>query len=248
MPSSAAAFVSASHALESFQARQHRRVNTYVNGVDGVLPPNGIRGRIFAAARAKTEAKNAAAMQALVKRHASVRERYELLWEQQWARRQSLASLASISESSGVMRFLASYVAGVPKPVLRLAREINSDTGPTAHLRIIFGDQLQALVDVAGRIYAISIVLAALAKSASVSSPAARALARDAEFALRDAALALAHDVADFVTDLDHVVAALPILDAPQPQQAKVAKVAAAAAAAASAAAAATAAAGGPSE
>jgi hypothetical protein len=248
--SAAAALAAASRVVESFQLRQRRRVNAYV---DSVLPPGGLRARLFAAARAKTEARNAAALRELNARAASTRERYEMLWDQQWARRQSLVSLASISESSGVLRFLASYVARVPAPVLELAREINSETGPTAHLRALFGDSLQDLVLMAARIRAASATLASChaSLSASQSSLAARSLAADAEFALRDAALAFAQDVAEFVTALDHAVAASPLLEIPQPQPGQVAHVAAAAAAAASAttaAAAAAAAASGPSK
>lgn len=190
--------------LESFQARQRERVNDYL---DSLLPPNSIRARLFSAARAKAEARNAAAIKDLLERGGSVREKYSLLWQQQWARRESLVSIANVSSSSGVMRFFVEYMAGVPAPVLALARGLNSENGPAAQVREIFEDALSSLSVAAVRIRSLSFAIRSQFPSSKIISHRDPTV-DDALQALRDAASVYETDITEFVVNLEDLVSA----------------------------------------
>lgn len=190
-------------ALESFQSRQRSQVNQYL---DSLLPRNSIRARLFSAARSKSEKRNAAALDDLIRRGGSIRDKYRLLWQQQWVRRESIVSIANVSASSGVMRFFVEYMAGVPPPVLDLARGLNSEDGPAAHVRTMFADALSSLKSVAARIRFLSAVVSCESIAQS-SSPDEGGAVNDFATAIHEVTDAFLSDVCTLVTALEGVMA-----------------------------------------
>lgn len=123
--------------VDAFQKRQSAHVDKTVRS----LLPNDFRSSLFAAARARSERANAAALEGL-----GLRDRYRVLWEQQWRRRELLTGIGS---ATGIWRWVVRYLGGVPEPLLTFAREINAPNGPTDALRVKFSGALKELVQFA---------------------------------------------------------------------------------------------------
>lgn len=121
--------------FESFQSSQREHVSTLINR----FLPQDFRSSMFNMARQRSENSNARALEELKKNGGTTRDKYKLLWEQQWKRRESLAA---VGNSSGIWKLVVRYLAGVPEPLLAFAREINSKNGPTDALRIKFSPAL----------------------------------------------------------------------------------------------------------
>jgi hypothetical protein len=133
-----------------------------------------------------------------------------MLWQQQWSRRESLSSLANLSASTALSRMLVHYIAGVPAPILEFAQNINSDQGPSAELRAVYGGSITALINALLPIYALSHELGRFARrpsglQAAASTEHPHAVANAAR-ALRNAADVYAGDLRGFVDVLDVAV------------------------------------------
>lgn len=127
-----------SKTFETFQSKQSDHVSEVVNE----FLPQDFRASFFKAARQHSERSNATALNDLVQSGGSVREKYKLLWEQQWKRRETLAS---VGNATGIWKWVVKYLAGVPEPLLQFAKDINSPKGPTEALRAKFGSALRQL-------------------------------------------------------------------------------------------------------
>lgn len=135
-------FQSVANGLEQFQLKQSQHVSSVISE----FLPKDFRGSFFSVYRHRSEKANQQAIDDLSARGGTVREKYALLWDQQWKRRESLAM---IGNASGVWKLLMRYLAGVPTPLLAFAENINSANGPTEALRSKFGTVLRQLAMVA---------------------------------------------------------------------------------------------------
>lgn len=130
--------ITLSKTFEAFQAKQSEHVSKVVNE----FLPQDFRATFFNAARQHSERSNVNALNELIASGGSVREKYSMLWEQQWKRRETLAS---VGNATGIWKWLVKYLAGVPEPLLQFAKDINSPKGPTEALRAKFGSALSQL-------------------------------------------------------------------------------------------------------
>lgn len=129
-------------AFAGFQDAQRAHVSEMV----ARFLPADFRGWLFNVARQQSEAKNSAAVTELMKSGGTVREKYALLWKQQWTRRETLSM---VGNASGIWKLAVKFIAGVPQALLDFARDINVPDGPTEELRAKFGPVLTQLVEMA---------------------------------------------------------------------------------------------------
>lgn len=132
-----------------FQQLQDKQRKHAMRMVTSFLPSD-IRGRLFSQASARSEARSAAALKvvedAILSGEATVRDKYDLLWKQQYERRENLSA---IGNASGAFKLLVRYLGGVPEPLLDFARKINTPDGPTEEIRVKFGPTLVKHIDAA---------------------------------------------------------------------------------------------------
>lgn len=138
--------------VEQFQTRQRAHVTSVVE----TYLPQDFRRSIFYSVRARSERADADAVRELVETGGTVKEKYRLLWQQQWRRREALSS---IGNASGIWKWLVRFLAGVPQPLLTFAREINAPNGPTEALRAKFGGVLGELVGFAVEVNALLVAV-----------------------------------------------------------------------------------------
>lgn len=138
MESYAHRFLGIARKFEGFQDKQKE----HVSAVIAKYLPQDFRGNMFHAIRQRSERNNQSAIDDVVARGGSLRDKYDLLWDQQWKRRENLAM---IGNATGVWKWLVRYLAGVPEPLLAFAKQINSKRGPTEALRAKFGGSLKEL-------------------------------------------------------------------------------------------------------
>lgn len=138
--------------FEEFQANQHAHVTQLVNS----FLPHDFRATLFNAARQHGERSNASALKELMASGGTVRDKYKLLWDQQWKRRETLAG---VGNATGIWRYIIKYLAGVPEPLLQFAKEINSPKGPTEAIRTKFGSALSVLTRFAIELNALTATL-----------------------------------------------------------------------------------------
>lgn len=132
--------------FEAFQSAQRASVSAMV----AQFLPADFRGWLFDVARQQSEAKNTAAVKALMAEPgASIRDKYALLWKQQWSRRETLSM---VGNSTGIWKLAVKFIAGVPQALLDFARDINVPNGPTEELRCKFGPVLAQLTEMAAEI------------------------------------------------------------------------------------------------
>lgn len=199
--------VAAARALDAGGARFaafQRAQRTHVSAMVNDFLPADFRARLFHAARARSEERNQAAVDDLIARGGSIRDKYALLWEQQWARRETLSA---VGNATGIWKLAVRFIAGVPQPLLDFARQINLPNGPTEELRAKFGPVLTDLVAFAAELREFTDALTATAP-ADNNEPALTALA--------DAAVAFQEEVDSFCTLLTQVVEESPFFVTPE--------------------------------
>jgi len=106
--------------------------------------PNDFRMRIIKSQQQRSEAKREAEVQALIERGCSIKEKYDLYWQQQLQRREVLVS---VGNASGAYKAILKYIGGVPQVLLDFVKTINQDDGPMDELRVIYGPNLYFLVE-----------------------------------------------------------------------------------------------------
>ena len=124
--------------------------------------PNDFRLSIFNSYRARSEANSKAAVDALVANGGSIQERYDLLWKQEFDRRQSLVNLGN---ASGIWRFLISVLAGVPTALLDFVKTVNDEKGPMDEFRATYGPHIYFMSLFANKTRVLAALLAAAASS-----------------------------------------------------------------------------------
>eukprot|EP01088_Endostelium_zonatum_P016274 TRINITY_DN4329_c0_g1_i1.p1 TRINITY_DN4329_c0_g1~~TRINITY_DN4329_c0_g1_i1.p1 ORF type:complete len:465 (-),score=153.82 TRINITY_DN4329_c0_g1_i1:70-1464(-) len=127
------------YADEIFQLIRDYQTNTLKN-VEGLVqtfaPKDQLRLTIIKMSRERTESSNTSAIDSLIKRGGSIHEKYDLYWDQQLARRQTLVN---IGEATGPYKWVIKYLGGVPEPLLDFIKQINAPEGPMEELRIKYG-------------------------------------------------------------------------------------------------------------
>ncbi|XP_078445124.1 retinal-binding protein [Wolffia australiana] len=124
--------------LEVFQSKNSAHVfNTVMTYM-----PQDFRGSLIRQQKERSERNRQAEVDALVSGGGSIRDRYELLWNQQMERRRQLAQLGS---ATGVYKTLVKYLVGVPQVLLDFVRQINDDDGPMEEQRERYGPPLYSL-------------------------------------------------------------------------------------------------------
>ena len=188
-----AGFASISQSFADFQDKQRAHVSTMV----AKFLPDDFRGWIFETTRAQSEARNKSAVDELVKNGGTVKQKYELLWKQQWTRRETLSM---VGNATGIWKLAVKYIAGVPQPLIDFAKQINTPNGPTEELRIKFGPTLQRIVRFCRELAALRLVL----NQGDVQNLA------ECENVLNDAAVVLQKETDKFCVLLTKVVEESP--------------------------------------
>ncbi len=147
-----AGLVSVAQSLATFQDRQRAHVSAMITR----FLPDDFRGWLFETTRAQSEARNKAAVDELVRNGGTVRDKYDLLWKQQWARRETLSM---VGNATGVWKLAVRYIVGVPQPLIDFAKQINTPDGPTEELRVKFGPTLQRIVTFSRELAALKAVV-----------------------------------------------------------------------------------------
>ena len=111
-----------------------------IKNVEGLVqtfaPKDQLRLTIIKVSRERTESNNTTAIDNLIKRGGTIHEKYDLYWDQQLARRQTLVN---IGEATGPYKWVIKYLGGVPEPLLDFIKQINAPEGPMEELRIKYG-------------------------------------------------------------------------------------------------------------
>ncbi|GBG58880.1 hypothetical protein CBR_g279 [Chara braunii] len=130
----------------SFQAASQRKIADMVF----TYLPKDFRGTLIRQQRERSERRREAEVEALIASGASIRERYQLLWNQQMDRRRTLAQLGS---ATGVFKALVKYLGGVPQVLLDFVRQINDHNGPMEEQRDRYGPPLYELTAFLNQIF-----------------------------------------------------------------------------------------------
>ena len=80
----------------------------------------------------------------------SIRDKYDLLWEQQMDRRKALEALGS---ASGMFKYVVALVAGVPESILDFLKSINDPNGPMEEQRARYGPDLYEITDLGAQLF-----------------------------------------------------------------------------------------------
>ena len=119
-------------AWSSYQASSSEKIEQLIH----TFVPNDWRRTMVDTVMKRSEQQHAAELQALEARGCTVAEKYELLWEHELAKRQSLASIGSMHS---VFKAIVATIGGVPHSLLDFVATINSDTGPMQEMRNTYG-------------------------------------------------------------------------------------------------------------
>ena len=114
--------------------------------------PQDFRGSLIRQQKERSDEKRKAEVEALVAGGCTIKEKYDLLWQQQMAKRESLKGLAS---SSGVFKAVVSFVGGIPQVLLDFLEKINDDNGPLAEQRVRYGPAFYQLTSLSNRIHSL---------------------------------------------------------------------------------------------
>lgn len=146
-----------SQGLEAWTSYQKSSMDSVEDLVKTFLP-NDFRLTIFNSYRARSEANSKAAVDALVANGGSIQAKYDLLWQQEFDRRQSLVNLGN---ASGIWRFLIAVVAGVPAALLDFVKTVNDAQGPMDEFRATYGPHIYFLSMLANKARVLAALLAA---------------------------------------------------------------------------------------
>ena len=132
--------------VETFQKGHTERVTNLILQ----YLPQDFRGSLIRQQKERSDQKRKDEVEALVAGGCTIREKYDLLWQQQMAKRESLKGLAS---ASGVFKAVVSFVGGIPQVLLDFLEKINDDNGPLAEQRLRCGPAFYDLTLLSNRIH-----------------------------------------------------------------------------------------------
>eukprot|EP00958_Prasinococcus_capsulatus_P020227 scaffold2591_cov417-Prasinococcus_capsulatus_cf.AAC.1 len=125
--------------VKSFQDWNTQRITDLIKE----FLPTDFRGQLFIQQQERSEARKKEKLAELEESDCTIREKYEVLWQQQMERRKMLATLGA----SPAFQMLLKYVAGVPEVLLEFLTTINDTEGPLEEQRIAYGPPLYKLSD-----------------------------------------------------------------------------------------------------
>ncbi|KAH3762883.1 Emp24/gp25L/p24 family/GOLD family protein [Pelomyxa schiedti] len=98
--------------------------------------PQDWRASIVAYTRQRSEDRCTHELEELTKTNPSIQAKYDLMWQHQMARRQSLVNLGNMS---GVFKALVCYIGGVPQCLFDFIKTVNDEQGPMEEYRVTYG-------------------------------------------------------------------------------------------------------------
>lgn len=203
---------------KKYEELQDRQRENTTKVIEAFLP-NDFRKRLFKREKKQREKKNEDELKACFANGGCVRDKYELLWSQQNARREMLGS---IGNASGLFRMLIATLSGVPDGLLRVARDLNKPGGPTEAIREKFHPTLTRIVHFAGYIAntANAVLNSVQGRIGAVGSARANVVLNDAEKAALDqvsrSSTVLLGEVIRFTNLLDKVIKESPFTINPE--------------------------------
>eukprot|EP00762_Andalucia_godoyi_P004327 ANDGO_05497.mRNA.1 hypothetical protein len=147
----------AAECLERVHKHQEATAAAVTTQVQKLLP-NDWRMSIMKKKRTQKEHKNQKDLEEMMKKPSyTLDTKYDLLWQQQMERRESLAELGN---SSGIKKFLIQKVGGVPQVLLDFVKQINHAEGPMEEMRIKYGPRVYSFTKLANALHIQAAVLA----------------------------------------------------------------------------------------
>jgi len=132
---------SAKTAFADISKFQKSTLENVTNIVESFMPKD-FRMTMLQYARSRKEIAYAAEVDALVKRGGTIKEKYDLLWNQQMQRRESLVALGN---ATGIYKAIVTVIAGCPQVLLDFTKQFNAPNGPMEEYRIKYGPNLYSL-------------------------------------------------------------------------------------------------------
>ena len=123
--------------VKSFQEWNTQRITDLIKE----FLPTDFRGQLFLQQQERSEARKKEKLAELENSSCTIKEKYEVLWQQNMERRKMLATLGG----SPTFQMLLKYVAGVPEVLLEFLTTINDSEGPLEEQRIAYGPPLYKL-------------------------------------------------------------------------------------------------------
>jgi len=133
-------------AYAQFQETQREHVSKLI----AQFLPNDFRVTLLNKRRESKEVAYKSQIDALIAGGGSIKQKYDLLWEQQFDRRKGLADLGA---ATGIYRAVIKFLAGCPEVLLDFAKQINAPLGPTEEMRILYGPNLYQLTRIANQLH-----------------------------------------------------------------------------------------------
>ena len=133
-------------AVKLFQTENTKRITKLVQE----WMPDDFRGYLIEQQRESGEAKRKQEIEDLLAEGGSIRDKYDLLWEQQMDRRKALEALGS---ASGMFKYVVALVAGVPESILDFLKSINDPNGPMEEQRARYGPDLYEITDLGAQLF-----------------------------------------------------------------------------------------------
>ena len=132
-------------AVERFQDENTKRITKLVQE----WMPDDFRGYLIDQQRESGELKRKQEIDDLMAEGGSIKDKYDLLWEQQMDRRKALEALGS---ASGMFKYVVALVAGVPESLLDFLKSINDPNGPMEEQRARYGPDLYQVTDLGAQL------------------------------------------------------------------------------------------------
>lgn len=189
--------------IENFQKGHTERITKLIVQ----YLPQDFRGTLIIQQKERSDQKRKAEVEHLVAGGCTIKEKYELLWEQQMAKRESLKALAS---SSGMFKAVVSFVGGIPQVLLDFLEKINDDNGPLAEQRIRYGPAFYQLTSLANGIHNL------VATWWAATDPPSAEFSEELLSLLQEAAAVYGKELKRVITFMDEVFANSPFLIKPE--------------------------------
>ena len=173
--------------------------------------PQDFRGSLIRQQKERSDQKRKEEVEALVQAGCTIKEKYDLLWQQQMAKRESLKGLAS---ASGVFKAVVSFVGGIPQVLLDFLEKINDDNGPLAEQRIRYGPAFYQLTTLSNGIH--NLVATWWDADAKEGASLPSELSGEALSLIQEASSVYGAELKRVVTFMDEVFANSPFLIKPE--------------------------------
>ncbi|QDZ22018.1 hypothetical protein HOP50_06g45590 [Chloropicon primus] len=191
--------------IEDFQRGHTERVTNLIYE----YLPQDFRGTLIKQQKERSDQKRKDEVAALVSEGCTIKEKYDLLWSQQMAKRESLKGLAS---ASGMFKAVVSFVGGIPQVMLDFLEKINDDNGPLAEQRLRYGPAFYELTTLSNRIHSLVATWWEAAAAEQIPSETEEALLS----LVQEASAVYGSELKRVVSFMDEVFANSPFLIKPE--------------------------------